>query len=96
MKIDENGLLEDVLVGQSRQDNSWVNACTYVFRKEVFKYLQEKSEIDKRLIPDMAKCAEVAVYRHDGFWSPVETGRDKTMLERSWLNQQAPWKIWKN
>ena len=34
------------------------------------------------------------VYNHDGFWHPMDTLRDKNVLEDMWQNNKAPWKIW--
>ena len=39
---------------------------------------------------------QVQTYRHEGFWSPVETIRDKTWLEGLWASGKAPWKVWED
>ena len=38
----------------------------------------------------------VQTYQHDGFWSPVETIRDKTWMETLWASGNAPWKVWED
>ena len=35
-------------------------------------------------------------FEHQGFWQPMDTLRDKTILEELWASKKAPWKIWKN
>jgi glucose-1-phosphate cytidylyltransferase len=42
----------------------------------------------------LAVAGELAAYRHHGFWQPMDTLRDKHVLDELWLAGQAPWKIW--
>ena len=43
----------------------------------------------------LAKAGELNAYRHDGFWQPMDTLREKIILEGLWASGKAPWKIWK-
>jgi glucose-1-phosphate cytidylyltransferase len=42
----------------------------------------------------LAREGQLAAYRHDGFWQPMDTLRDKRQLEELWLAGRAPWKTW--
>ena len=42
----------------------------------------------------LAKDNQISSFKHDGFWQPMDTLRDKNLLEKMWNNEQAPWKIW--
>ena len=42
----------------------------------------------------IASDGELMAYKHDGFWQPMDTLREKIMLEKLWNSDQAPWKIW--
>jgi glucose-1-phosphate cytidylyltransferase len=42
----------------------------------------------------LARDGQLGVYRHRGFWTAMDTLRDKRMLEDLWARGQAPWKIW--
>jgi len=42
----------------------------------------------------LAQEGELSAFRHDGFWQPMDTLRDKMQLEELWATQKAPWKIW--
>ena len=42
----------------------------------------------------LAHEGQFAAYRHNGFWQPMDTLRDKLHLEKLWQSGQAPWKIW--
>ena len=43
----------------------------------------------------MAKDGKLYTYKHDDFWMPMDTLRDKNKLNDMWLNNEAAWKIWK-
>lgn len=75
---------------------AWVNACNMILEPRAFEYLEEniRAPYASSLIDCLAQKEEVHTYRHVGFWSPVETRRDKTWLEDLWHRGQAPWKIW--
>lgn len=92
LRIGDDGLLKNGNDGDMVQ--AWTNACTYVFKSEVFRYLNGNYELDKRLLPILSEKNQVAVYKHDGFWCPVETMRDKVDLENRWNAGIAPWKVW--
>ena len=42
----------------------------------------------------LAKMGELISYSHDGFWQPMDTLREKNLLEKLWLENKAPWKFW--
>ncbi len=77
------------------ENSGWVNACCEIFTNKIFKELESISDLEVQLFNALAKKHEIVSYRHDGFWSSMETKRDKVYLERLWQNAEAPWKIWK-
>lgn len=80
-----------------RQD-AWVNACSMILEPGAFEYLGLNAvhPIGNTLMECLAEKEPIQTYRHSGFWSPVETIRDKTWLEHLWATGQAPWKIWED
>ena len=42
----------------------------------------------------LAKSGELSAFHHTGFWQPMDTLRDKSMLENLWDSGNAPWKVW--
>ena len=42
----------------------------------------------------LAAQGALGAYRHDGFWHPMDTMRDRNLLEDLWVRGEAPWKIW--
>ena len=78
--------------------DAWVNACSMVLEPEALKILQqtERTRTDGSVLDCLAMNGSVATYRHAGFWSPVETIRDKVWLEGLWSKGLAPWKVWED
>jgi glucose-1-phosphate cytidylyltransferase len=76
-------------------DGSWINGGFFVCQPEVFDYIEGDSTIFERWpMEKLASDAQLVAYRHEGFWKPMDTLRDKVELERSWAEGKAPWKIW--
>ncbi len=94
LPISSNGNLE-VNGSKNALVDAWVNACLMVFNKVVFQYgLSERRELEENLLMKLAREHQVATYCHEGFWLPMETNRDRTMLEIMWREARAPWKNW--
>lgn len=75
--------------------NAWVNACNMILEQEVFNCFSQKGRNGVASVLDCVACHQsIHTYRHDGFWSPVETARDKHLMETLWETQKAPWKVW--
>ena len=71
--------------------NTWVNANCYILNREAFSYLQENYDMEKQLLWNLSKENKLAVYKHDGYWTTVETKRDLVEAERLWKQGRAPW-----
>lgn len=94
IKIGSDGIIES-FKEKARKDQSWVNAGFMVLNKAVFDYLGDGSEmLEASPFERMAAEGQMAAYPHQGFWSPMDTVRDKNYLEELWDNGQAPWKVW--
>ena len=46
------------------------------------------------VLPQLAADGELNAYKHSGFWQPMDTLRDRQLLEQLWAKDQAPWKLW--
>lgn len=80
---------------KARADQAWVNAGFMVLNRKIFDYLGDGSEmLETGPLEAVAEAGEMAAYKHEGFWSPMDTMRDKEYLEELWGSGKAPWKIW--
>jgi len=76
-------------------ESSWINGGFFVFEPGIFDYLQDDLTIlEKTPLETLAKEKKLAAFKHDGFWYPMDTLRDKKYLENLWSSNKAPWKIW--
>ena len=75
--------------------DSWINGGFFVFEPGIFDYLQDDlTVLEKTPLETLAKEKKLAAFKHNGFWYPMDTQRDKKYLESLWSSNNAPWKIW--
>ena len=76
-------------------DGSWVNAGYFVLEPEVFNYIKEDYTVfEKEPLQKLALNEQLKAYHHKGFWMPMDKLSDKQDLEKMWVENKAPWKIW--
>jgi glucose-1-phosphate cytidylyltransferase len=79
-------------------DEQRINGGFFVMEPQIFDYLKgdmEDVQWEKKPLIDIANNQQLVTYKHDGFWKCMDAMRDKIELEELWLNDKAPWKIWK-
>ena len=73
----------------------WINGGFFVLEPSVFKYIKNESTIwEKEPLEELAKNKQLTAYKHNGFWQPMDTLRDKNYLEGLWNSKNIPWKTW--
>ncbi len=76
-------------------DGSWINGGFFVLSPKVFDYLDGDQTVwEREPLEGLAADGQLAAYKHDGFWQPMDTLRDKNQLEALWTSGEAPWKVW--
>ena len=76
-------------------ESSWINGGFFVLEPEIFDYLQDDSTVfEKTPLETLAKEQKLTAFKHNGFWHPMDTQRDKNQLEKLWASGKVPWKIW--
>lgn len=76
-------------------DGGWINGGFFVLESGIFNYIEDDSTVfEREPLEGLAKDHELCAYKHEGFWKPMDTLRDKNELEKLWLSGKAPWKIW--
>lgn len=92
VQIDEAGSVRG-FKEKARKDQSFVNAGFMVMEPSVFEYLGDGSEmLEASPFEKLAAAGLMNSYRHDGFWSPMDTIHDREYLEMLWKGGMAPWK----
>jgi glucose-1-phosphate cytidylyltransferase len=77
-------------------DGGWINGGFFVCEPGVFNYITEgdSSVFEQKPLENLAHEGQLYAYKHEGFWKPMDTLRDKNQLIEMWEKGSAPWKIW--
>jgi glucose-1-phosphate cytidylyltransferase len=80
---------------KSQTAEGWINGGFFVFEPELFRYIRgDESSLETEALERIAEEGELAAYRHEGFWQPMDTLRDLRLLESLWQSGNPPWKLW--
>jgi len=80
---------------QGDGDGAWINGGYFVLEPEVLDYITGDETVwEREPLERLAAANKVAAYRHYGFWHPMDTLRDKHVLDEMWQSGNAPWKAW--
>lgn len=95
LDIDENQKVNS-FQEKPKGDGSWINGGFFVCQPEVFNYIpdDDKTIFERGPLENLAKDNQLYTYKHNGFWRPMDTQRDKTQLEELIENNKAPWITW--
>ena len=76
-------------------DGAWVNSGYFVLEPDVIDYIDDDATSwEKKPMEKLATDGQLLAFRHHDFWQPMDTLRDKHVLEDLWQSGQAPWKVW--
>ena len=75
-------------------DGAWVNGGFFVLEPDALNYIDGDQTIWERgPLEGLATDGQLSAFRHNGFWQPMDTLRDKHLLERLW-QESPPWRVW--
>jgi glucose-1-phosphate cytidylyltransferase len=72
----------------------WINGGYFVLRSEVLDELRPGEDLVEEPLQRLARAGKVLANRHDGFWAPMDTLKDKQWLESLHEDGRAPWQVW--
>ncbi|MBE0447658.1 MAG: glucose-1-phosphate cytidylyltransferase [Actinobacteria bacterium] len=73
----------------------WINGGFFVFEPGVLDYISDEQTIlEREPLERLAADGQLVAFKHEGFWQPMDTLREKQMLESLWASGNAPWKVW--
>jgi glucose-1-phosphate cytidylyltransferase len=76
-------------------DGGWINGGFFVLEPKVFSYLGGDADVwEHGPLERLAADGQLGAYHHGGFWQPMDTLREKNLLEELWASGKAPWKVW--
>lgn len=82
-------------IEKPKGDGGFINGGFFILSPSCIDLIEgdETSWEDKPLV-ELAKSSQLVAFKHEGFWQPMDTLRDKTHLEELWNLNKAPWKVW--
>ena len=95
LKIDEGSAIR-AFEEKPRGDGAWINGGFFVLEPGIFDYIQQGDATiwEREPLEGIARDGQLGAYKHNGFWKPMDTIRDKFELEDMWTKGKAPWKQW--
>jgi glucose-1-phosphate cytidylyltransferase len=76
-------------------DGSWINGGFFVLNPSIInKISDDQTSWENETLVTLAKEGQLFAYKHHGFWMPMDTLRDKILLNNLWNSKKAYWKTW--
>ncbi len=73
----------------------WINGGFMVLEPQVLDYIEGDGTVfEREPLERLAEEGQLMAYRHEGFWQPMDTLREKLLLEELWQSGSRPWKVW--
>jgi glucose-1-phosphate cytidylyltransferase len=80
---------------KARGDGAFINGGFMVCESGIADYIDgDMQMLEREPMEKLARAGELMAYRHDGFWQPMDTVRERELLESLWARGEAPWKVW--
>jgi glucose-1-phosphate cytidylyltransferase len=93
--LEMTGAAVNSFVEKPHGDGAYINGGFFVLNPKVIDLIADDLTIWERTpLETLATSGQLQAYKHDGFWQPMDTLRDKQHLEELWSSGQAPWKVW--
>ena len=93
--IERSGNTVTGFIEKPRGDGGVINGGFFVLSPKCLDFIDgDESSWEGQPLRDLSARGEMMAYEHHGFWQPMDTLRDKNMLEDLWSSGKAPWKVW--
>jgi glucose-1-phosphate cytidylyltransferase len=89
VEMDSSGKVNRIVPSQDA--NIWINGGFFIFRRELFNYMRDGEELVEQPFQRLIDANELLAFKHEGFWRPMDTLKDKEVLEDLVEKGQMPW-----
>lgn len=94
LNIDEEDKVHS-FTEKPRGDGAWINGGFFVCEPQIFDFIAGDSTLwEREPMENIASAGQMVAFKHDGYWKPMDTLRDKQELEEDWVKNKAKWKVW--
>lgn len=92
LKLDQDRVVS--FEEKSQLKESWINGGFFVLEPEFINLIEgDQTVLEKEPLEKVAEINELRAFKHQGFWQPMDTIREKKILEKLWFSGEAPWKF---
>ena len=81
-------------VNDIARSDVWINGGFFVFRQDVFSYMKAGEDLVEQPFERLIAADQLSAFRHEGFWAPMDTLKDKQTLEMLLERGNGPWRVW--
>ena len=74
--------------------DGWINIGFMIMEPGAMEYFTDNCVLEEGPLASLAAAGHLSAYQHEGFWQPMDTLREKNLLEDLWASGRAPWKTW--
>ncbi|WP_306598032.1 glucose-1-phosphate cytidylyltransferase [Geothrix sp. 21YS21S-2] len=93
--LDLNGSRIAAFQEKPKGDSAWINGGFFVCSPKVLDLIEGDATIwERKPLEELSRQNQLSAFKHRGFWQPMDTLRDKILLEELWASGKAPWKVW--
>lgn len=93
--LEMQGSAVNSFVEKPHGDGMYINGGFFVLNPKVINLIEDDTTIwERKPLETLATTGQLQAFKHDGFWQPMDTLRDKQQLEELWQSGNAPWKVW--
>lgn len=92
--MDDNGLVCDIQ--DIKQRNIWINGGYFIFKKEIFKYINQGEELVLEPFQRLIAKNELFAYKYTGFFGVMDTFKEKQLLDDMHARGERPWEVWRD
>ena len=81
--------------GIKRSESGWINGGFFVCEPQIFDFIPNDATIwEREPLEAIAKANQLSAFKHEGFWKPMDSLKDKQDLNKYWEDGKAEWKLW--
>jgi len=93
--LETEGSIVKAFIEKPKGDGGMINGGFFVLSRKVVSRIARFDTVwEQEPLKSLANDGELMAFEHHGFWQPMDTLRDKTLLEDLWKKNKAPWKSW--
>jgi len=91
-RVADDGVVEEI--SPLSESEHWINGGFFVLRQEIFNYLHAGEDLVSEPFQRLIEKQALVAHRHEGFWRPMDTFKDKQALDDLYESGDAPWEMW--